>query len=94
MPNKILVIGSNSFSGSHFVNYLLTKGYKVLGSSRSNQPKKVFLPYLNNKNIKNFKFIRCNLNLNQKPLVDLIKKGIISIEARNLFVSFNIDKIL
>ena len=74
MPNKILVIGSNSFSGSHFVNYLLTKGYKVLGSSRSNQPKKVFLPYLNNKNKKNFKFIRCNLNLNQKPLVDLIKK--------------------
>ena len=32
--------------------------------------------------------------ISHNQMVDLIKKGIISIEARNLFVSFNIDKIL
>ena len=42
---KFLVIGSNSFSGSNFVNYLLKNDYKVWGISRSNQPDKVFLPY-------------------------------------------------
>ena len=48
---KFVVIGSNSFSGSHFVNCLLNNGYKVWGISRSNQPNKVFLPYFwNNKN--------------------------------------------
>ena len=35
----ILVIGSNSFSGSHFCKYLLDKEYKVFGISRAkNQP--------------------------------------------------------
>ena len=32
---KILVIGSNSFSGSNLVNKLLDKGYDVFGVSRS-----------------------------------------------------------
>ena len=54
MMKKILVIGSNSFSGSHFVDYLLKKKYKVFGFSRSTQPKKGFLPYKNNNNLKNF----------------------------------------
>ena len=74
MPNKVLVIGSNSFSGSHFVNYLLSEGYEVIGSSRSNQPNKVFLPYASNTNYKKFSFYRCNLNRDQKPLIRIIKK--------------------
>lgn len=74
MPNKVLVIGSNSFSGSHFVNYLLNEGYEVIGSSRSNQPNKVFLPYASNTNYKKFSFCRCNLNRDQKPLIRIIKK--------------------
>jgi len=43
---KFLVIGSNSFSGSHFVKGLLSKSYFVCGISRSKNINKVFLPYL------------------------------------------------
>ena len=28
---KILIIGSNSFSGAHAVNFLLNKNYSILG---------------------------------------------------------------
>ncbi len=42
---KILVIGSNSFSGSNFVLKALRSGFKVMGISRSAEPPKVFLPY-------------------------------------------------
>ena len=42
---KIAVLGSNSFSGSHFVAYALSQGVDVLGISRSAQPAKEFLPY-------------------------------------------------
>ena len=43
---KILVIGSNSFSGSHFVAESLRSGHSVWGVSRSPELKSVFLPYL------------------------------------------------
>lgn len=42
---KILVIGSNSFSGSHFVAEALRSGHNVWGVSRSVEPESVFLPY-------------------------------------------------
>ena len=42
---KILVIGSNSFSGSHFVAEALRAGHQVWGVSRSPEPQSVFLPY-------------------------------------------------
>ncbi len=41
-----LVIGSNSFSGSNYVNYLLKSNYRVIGVSRSNAVHSSFLPYL------------------------------------------------
>ncbi len=73
--NKIfLVIGSNSFSGSHFVNFTLSKNHKVIGVSRSNEPSKVFLPYKNSKNIKNFKFIKMDINKDVKKIIKVIKK--------------------
>jgi len=43
--SKILVIGSNSFSGSHFVAEALRAGHQVWGVSRSPEPDPVFLPY-------------------------------------------------
>jgi dTDP-glucose 4,6-dehydratase len=70
---KYLVIGSNSFSGSHFVNYLLNLKYDVLGASRSKEPNSVFLPYKNSKFIKNFKFIKFDINKD----VSFIKKVIL-----------------
>ena len=42
---KVLVIGSNSFSGSHFVAEALRNGHAVWGVSRSTEPHPVFLPY-------------------------------------------------
>jgi dTDP-glucose 4,6-dehydratase len=43
----VAVIGSNSFSGSDFVDLLLERdGYRVLGISRSPEKSSLFLPYL------------------------------------------------
>ena len=53
MKKIILIIGSNSFSGSHFVNLLLKKNFKVIGISRSKEPLKCYLPYEDNKKISN-----------------------------------------
>ena len=71
---KFLIIGSNSFSGSHFVNYLLNLKYKVVGASRSKEPNKVFLPYKNSKYINNFQFIKFDINKNVNFLKKLIIK--------------------
>jgi len=77
---KFLVIGSNSFSGSHFVNGLLENGYKVWGVSRSDQPNKLFLPYfwkdtLNydfKDSCENFIFNKFDLNKDIEDLVNLV----------------------
>ena len=42
---KVLVIGSNSFSGSHFVAEALRADHQVWGVSRSPEPDDVFLPH-------------------------------------------------
>ena len=39
---KYLVIGSNSFSGSNLINFLLKKNNQVLGISRSKEINSVF----------------------------------------------------
>tara|TARA_B100000989_G_C19528998_1_gene468568 strand:+ start:806 stop:1795 length:990 start_codon:yes stop_codon:yes gene_type:complete len=71
---KILVIGSNSFTGSHYVNHLLNKNYHVYGTSRSTEPNKIFLPYKINKKKKNFRFIKLDLNIQLQKLFKLINK--------------------
>lgn len=40
-----MVIGSNSFSGSHFVEECINAGHETWGVSRSAEPSDVFLPY-------------------------------------------------
>ena len=60
---KILIIGSNSFAGSNFTDYLLDKNFKVYGVSRSKEIKKEHLSYKKNKKLKNFKFFRINLKI-------------------------------
>ncbi len=71
---KYLVIGSNSFSGSNFINFLLNKNHKVVGVSRSTEIKKEFLIYKKNQNIQNFKFYKINLNRDLKKLFNIINK--------------------
>lgn len=43
--DTVLVIGSNSFSGTTFVDFALKQGARVLGTSRSLEPIDAFLPY-------------------------------------------------
>ena len=69
---KALIIGCNSFYGSHFIKLLLEKKFKIIGLSRSRIKKKHFLPF--NKNNKNFKFFKMDLNKDLKKIITLIKK--------------------
>lgn len=71
MNKKIVVIGSNSFSGAHFVNYCLDQDLEVIGISRSAEPNPVFLPYkqlLQNK----FNFYQLDLNHNLQDILQVI----------------------
>ena len=71
---KIIILGSNSFAGSCFVDYLLNRNYKIYGFSRSEEPPKVLLKYKFNKNYKNFRFIKFDINSDLNILKKFIKK--------------------
>jgi dTDP-glucose 4,6-dehydratase len=73
-PSPILVLASNSFSGSSFVNYLLTAGYKVIGVSRSVEVPTVFALYKNNKNYENFTFQQVDLNSDLNAIAEIVSK--------------------
>ena len=72
---NIVVLGSNSFAGSSFVNFALNKNYKVIGISRSKEKSKLELKYKNNllKN-KNFKFYKLDINKNIVKIIEIIKR--------------------
>jgi len=61
MGERVLVIGSNSFSGSHFVDHCLDQGCETVGISRSPEPSPVFLPYRRRGKI-SFQFHQLDLN--------------------------------
>ena len=42
---KYLILGSNSFSGATFVDFLAAAGHDVIATSRSDEPHDAFLPY-------------------------------------------------
>ena len=67
-----LVIGSNSFAGSDFIDYLLNKNFKVYATSRNKEIRTEHLRYKENKKLKNFKFYKINLNI-RKDISKLIK---------------------
>ena len=73
---KILVIGSNSFSGSNFVLAALEAGYEVIGISRSEESKVIFLPYKWNNNSEKYKskfsFFKIDLNKDLPKLIDIL----------------------
>ena len=73
---KILILGSNSFSGNHLINYLLKKNFFVIGCSLSKQPETKFnsINLLSKKKIKNFKFERIDINKNSEKLKRLLLK--------------------
>jgi dTDP-glucose 4,6-dehydratase len=73
MTEKIVVIGSNSFSGANFVDYVLEKGAEVVGISRSPEPNPVFLPYKNRKNLP-FRFHQMDLNHDTVRIINIIRE--------------------
>ena len=74
MKSNIFIIGSNSFSGSSFIDYLLSKNLFVIGISRSGENKNDYLKYKKNKNIKNFKFYKADINKNFNLIIKLLNK--------------------
>jgi len=84
-PEKIAVIGSNSFSGATFVRYLLDKGHDVFGFSRSKEPEDVFLPYKwLDKGQGSFRFEKADLNHDLEKLIEIFIE-----EKPNYIVNFS-----
>jgi dTDP-glucose 4,6-dehydratase len=73
-PSPILVLASNSFSGSSFIDHLLTAGHKVIGVSRSAEISSVFSLYKNNKNYENFTFHQVDLNSDLNTIAEIVSK--------------------
>lgn len=70
---KVLVIGSNSFSGSDFIDLLLERrDYDVVGVSRSPEKGALFLPY-KSKNSNNFRFFQIDLNRDMEKLDQILE---------------------
>ena len=86
---KVAVIGSNSFSGSNFINFLLKRDYEVLAISRSKEYHDVFLPYKwSTKSPSNLTFYQMDVNKDLTNIVEKIKlfkpKYIINFAAQGM----------
>ena len=69
---KVFVIGSNSFSGSHFVDFLLEKTqYYVIGISRSAEKKEFYVSY-KKQDLSRFEFHQLDLNVNIQEIINLL----------------------
>lgn len=81
---KYLVLGSNSFAGSSFVDWLLANGNEVIGISRSPEPNNLILGYAYNpRKDKFFKFFQMDLNNNFEAIVQIIR-----IEKPSVIIDF------
>lgn len=70
----VVVIGSNSFSGSDFVDLLLAGGaHRVIGVSRSPEKSPLFLPYLQ-RDLSQFSFAQIDLNRQMGQLLELLER--------------------
>jgi len=72
MGNRIVVIGSNSFSGASFIRHALGQGHAVLGISRSIENKSCLLPYKWNPHDR-FEFKQLDLNKHCDEVVKEVK---------------------
>ena len=89
MKNRIMVIGSNSFSGSHFAAYAAGLGNSVLGISRSDQPSTEFLPqYWHYDNHAGYQFKKIDLNSDvvklEQTVSDFIPTHVVNFAAQGM----------
>ena len=85
---KIVIIGSNSFSGSDFIDHVLAEtDCRIHGISRSSEKSSLFLPYKENANLNRFSFHQMDLNQNmaelKKLLLDIKPEYIINFAAQS-----------
>lgn len=69
---KYLILGSNSFSGATFADFLAAAGHEVLATSRSNEPHEAFLPYRWQRRPGQVRFRRIDLNHDLDALKTLL----------------------
>jgi len=69
--HKVLVLGSNSFSGASFIGHLLDLGIDVVGISRSPEPVAAMLPYKWHDHSR-FQFHQLDLNHDLDAIMDVI----------------------
>jgi dTDP-glucose 4,6-dehydratase len=69
---KYLILGSNSFSGATFADFLAAGGHDVLATSRSDEPHDAFLPYKWHKRPGTVRFKRIDLNHDLEALKSLL----------------------
>ena len=72
--SKVLILGSNSFSGASFADSLTLNGHEVLGCGRSPEPHPAFTPYKWTPRPGTFRFHQYDLNHDLDPLMDLIER--------------------
>jgi len=74
MSEKIVVIGSNSFSGASFIDFALNNNAEVTGLSRSEEYDPVFLPYRwgDLSKLNRFRFQQMDLNKDLDEIIKLI----------------------
>lgn len=72
MSKKGVVLGSTSFAGAWFVHEALSRGDKITGMSRSEEPSDIFLPYKKNKNLKNFTFHAWDVNKHNQEIIEFL----------------------
>jgi len=70
---KIVVIGSNSFSGQDFVDLLLDDpAHEIIGISRSPEKNPIFLRYKERDDLSRFRFHRLDMNTDMEALLGLL----------------------
>ncbi len=71
---KFLVLGSNSFSGATFCDFLAEQGHDVLAASRSPEPHKALLPYKWQDRPGSVRFQVIDINNDLDALDDLLRR--------------------
>jgi len=70
-----VVLGSNSFSGQDFIDYLLDEtDLDIIGISRSEEKSPVFLSYHQNRNVDRFRFHCMDMNRDMDDLLALLDR--------------------
>src|SRR5262245_39919060 len=71
---KFIVLGSNSFSGATFCDYLAEQGYGVVATSRWSEPHGAMLPYAWASRPGKVRFEKVDINHDLEALAALVKR--------------------